>query len=961
MSEVSAEPDSKSGFGTKPETIIWAVGDIGGGTCYFSESNMVGLYRKLKEDIKNGLVPDHLIFNGELLPKVPRWITRGGMSDSLALADNIEDLNDAAVYMKAHMSRIVNLVSNNGHRCGITYVMGESDRENIKNKYDLLIYCYKSRPKDLAGFLFNMREKIESEVEILGNQIKQLRVETDDSKKKYWRSKIRVQNSYVRDYKDIERGYAELVQNWVENNNEMDPEELLEKFGDYAKNPAFVKILLDGMEQERQTETLIYLERRYKSASKKLADIKRTMGKDKKQIKKAEEELKEFRLLQNKIKKMGYQKIVNFEKKIAKESSEGAMEAAIMHFANTIPGNSKQAKLSYRIAKREIKTKIKDAFGRQMHIELQENNEQIEEINGIKVMTMHKPVTDSVVVAKKIQGLAQKVHGEEGRVDLLISAHSAKASEEIIPARNFSNEYTYSVTLPFFVDAGKLRQARNEEIKTPLTKAAGTMLPSSGAYKIVHNGYSFETTFYSSEYLKVLSDIEKDEQIAKFADNLRQVKLTRKKLELDKTDLLQIGSRLYGDEIRDAEILNKLLVSHGISPANKKVMRELISSIENRNVNSTVQEVRALLKGRFLSNPAKSELQEINFAIISDAHIGSNGLGMSTLDLIRALQKPIIESFRGRPFIFLGLGDNIEANIKNYKDRTDLENDAANEERFYDYLVKDCKMSPDSPKFRSLMNEYKADLFDKSIAPHNYDVQAQKWAWSVLPIVNAAELSVLVSGNHPNQTPLDQSLDESIKLKEQLIAKGAVAGIGIKEERIKTVPGGNFGLGEFGLYDGSRNISSQTSLKVGSDTLTFYDTTMGGQPFWLAHRLPRDVHKAVAELGLVGPKLGGHVHNFRKDIVNNSFQLSVPALRGLLTFPNEAGFCVTDSTRGAVVLRLHYAQGNPEPVVSSTRVIMLKELRERGIIQEENPRIAEFKLMRRSSPKEKVMVATSRV
>ena len=95
--------------------------------------------------------------------------------------------------------------------------------------------------------------------------------------------------------------------------------------------------------------------------------------------------------------------------------------------------------------------------------------------------------------------------------------------------------------------------------------------------------------------------------------------------------------------------------------------------------------------------------------------------------------------------------------------------------------------------------------------------------------------------------------------------------------------------------------------------------------------------------------------------MSNSLQLSVPALRGLLTFPNEAGFCVTDSTRGAVVVKLHYLEGNPDPVASSTRVIMIKELRDRGILPEENPRIAEFKLAIRSSPKERVMVATATV
>ncbi|VVB77061.1 Uncharacterised protein [uncultured archaeon] len=1003
MSGENDKLNLESGFGTTPETVIWGVGDIGGGTRYFSESNMIGLYRKLKDDIKNGLSPDHIVFNGEVLPKIPRWITRGGMSDSRVLAGDVEDLNDAAIYMKAHMSRIVNLVSESGHPCGITYVMSESDRENITNKYDLLVYCYKSKPKELAGFLLNVKEKVKLEQGILDNHNAMFKAEKDDGKKKYFKSKIRVQESYVRDYKNIEKGYTELIRKWVEDNSELTTQQILEKFEDY-KDPevvkvlmcgmpkekkaetvlyygddkAFVKALLLGISKEKNSETLAYLKEKYDDATKKLNAAKKQVKQPKsddsgkttqekkvqeKALKEAEEDFAKFRFLQNELKKGSFKKIANFEKKIAKESSEGAMEAAIMHFANTIPGNSKQAKISYVIAKQEIKTKLKDVFGRHTHVEIQEDDFKIQNINTLKVMTTHKLSTDSTAVARRSErGLASVVHGAPERVDLLISAHSAKASEEIIPVRNFSNEYTYSVTLPFFVDAQKLKQARNEEIKTPLTKSAGQM-PSSGAYKMVHNGYSFETTFYSSDYLKVLSNIEKDEQISKLAANLKRLEpLKVEEVSLDKTDRLQISSRLCGDEISDKEILNKLLILNNIDPSNKKMVRELISKIETQETRSHVPEVASILSGRFLRSPANEQLQEVNFAIISDSHVGSNGLGMATTELIDALQKPMIASFAGKPFVSLFLGDNIEANIKNFKDRTDIENDPANVDQFRDYLIRDCSMSPESEKFRTLVDKYKASLLDQRPV-HNYATQAKMFARSVLPIVNASERTVIVSGNHPNQTPADQSMDESIMLKEHFMAqgdyiKGKLSELGVKEDKIKTVPGGNFGLREFALYDKNVDINDQTTLKVGSDTLTFSDTTISGQPFWLAHKLPRDAHKSVGEMGLIGTKIGGHIHHLRKEIVNNSLQLSVPALRGLLTFPNEAGFCVTDSTRGAVLLKLHYEQGKPDPLVSSTRVIMIKELKERGMLPDENARIAEFKLARRSSPAEKVMVAT---
>ena len=58
------------------KVIIWAFGEMGGATEWFNPDLHIGAHLLLENDLKNGNAPDHIIFNGGVLPDVPPHVTK---------------------------------------------------------------------------------------------------------------------------------------------------------------------------------------------------------------------------------------------------------------------------------------------------------------------------------------------------------------------------------------------------------------------------------------------------------------------------------------------------------------------------------------------------------------------------------------------------------------------------------------------------------------------------------------------------------------------------------------------------------------------------------------------------------------------------------------------------------------------------------------------------------------------
>ncbi|MCL5100612.1 MAG: hypothetical protein M1122_01495 [Candidatus Marsarchaeota archaeon] len=901
---------------------IWAVGELGGGTTYFSRNNMVGLYRELRKSIQRGNAPDHIIFNGELLPKIPNYITRGGRAESLMLGEYVSDIGSASVSMKPHMSRIANLVERSGDRNGMTYVMGNSDRDNMTVKYDLLVYIYNRKPERLFELFYKVSDRVESEEEIIKSTTNTLdhyerrmkNIESDEKKKNLEarieriRDKVRAHQNEVDDYRKIGEKYVELIKLWFEENGAMPVNDIISKFKAYSNDELFLKIYLESMGSDRRNETLEALRDEFAKANKNLDAARSSKKQDNEKI---EELVEKVKTLAKMMTKLGYENVDSVSRTVGKEQMETGSGASIFRFVNMMPGTKSLSTIAQELSMMEAYATIRDVFGRSARLNIVSDRLSVLNVNNMRVMVTYDPVSYSKSVRKDYSKAIQHViNTSEIPVDMIISGHSYKAGEEAFPWRNRSSNYVYSVVLPTFVDREMVSKAWNTGHKTPFLSAFGSMPITSGFYKITYNGGAFQTEFMTSEYLQISAEKEAQRQAGILISRIKNIKpLGITERNIDDKERAQVVSKLPSE--LNNRLLNVMLLMHGINPSDQNAVPELLRAVSKcgDTKNPKIKEFADNIVRQAINR--EYNLRKMHFVVLTDTHIGSPGMGEPATRILDSVVGYVSGFKAFRPFNLLLLGDNIEGNLRNHKYEVNIENNQSNVEFFERFLTRKG-LNRNSVEFETYMEEYRALMYERQAIP-NPDIQAEKLINIIKPLLRNAGMVVTVSGNHVNKTHEDRSMDESIKL-------GMLISAIIGEDKVVRAPGGDYGHGMY-LID--------------------------GKPFFMIHKPSKDPYNQIDKAGIQATTFAGDAHVFRKSIVDNGFQLVSPCLQGINSYAESIGIGVSDSLRGFTMTSLIFDDEHRYPIVSATRLVTLKELEKRGLIRDRNPMIKEFESLKR--------------
>ena len=107
--------------------------DVGGGTRYQSDDNLIGIAEWLE---KLKVKPNFVTINGGLIPFIPQTGTVRYRDVMLSLRKGINNPNDAAAVIKVHMDRILTKLPDT---TDIIYAMGRNDEKNINLIADRLV------------------------------------------------------------------------------------------------------------------------------------------------------------------------------------------------------------------------------------------------------------------------------------------------------------------------------------------------------------------------------------------------------------------------------------------------------------------------------------------------------------------------------------------------------------------------------------------------------------------------------------------------------------------------------------------------------------------------------------------------------------------------------------------------------------------------------------------------------
>ena len=209
---------------------ILVVGEVCGGTRYFNENAMRGLYRMLKEKPPEEF-PNYIIFNGGIIPEIPKYATKGPADKLHVIERGINNVDDAVIFIKPSLDRLVELIEQKGTSTEVIYALGAEDKANIKNRnYDRIISSYNNNFQNLINLREAYIEKVETNtvlVEAMKKSLKQYEEEPDAKKangeelaKKIKRLKLKIAQAkdQIDDYKTIVRLYEKLQLTWMKEN-----------------------------------------------------------------------------------------------------------------------------------------------------------------------------------------------------------------------------------------------------------------------------------------------------------------------------------------------------------------------------------------------------------------------------------------------------------------------------------------------------------------------------------------------------------------------------------------------------------------------------------------------------------------------------------------------------------------------------------------------------------------------
>ncbi|MGC8676029.1 MAG: hypothetical protein ACP5T3_00735 [Candidatus Micrarchaeia archaeon] len=860
---------------------VWLVGELGGGLVWFDKYNLLGLYEELRErsELKRG-IPHTIIFLGELLPKIPDYITRGGSNLTESLHEGISSLDLAVVEMKPHLARIEDLLLACDVQANLVYTMGPSDTYNIKHIHDLIVKVYFYTPSELGNMLLAYEDKISYNNRIIKTTEEQLNAVEQSSGPDGEEREQRINNLRVKlkqlkeengDYKDVVNQLEHVVDLWINENARKGVRYIYDKL-----NPGDSERLDQLIASSLPSEQIVELHEAYEKVSKDLAKAASEKEKYPDKFRALEREAKRLADL---LKKVSYGKIREAEKE-AKTSVHESGKAGEL-FTHNISGSPELSKSARGIAELTVKIAIRNAFGRRIHLMIADKlvNDVVLPSTGSKNIIFRiadAPTNTSETYTDPKKRLDAEAHFEGAKAMVVAMAHSSIGAVYADPKSNRprgNSGMLYEVSVPPMVSFSSVQKAWLNGIKTPLTEVVGRGQGITAGFfevKIGKHGVSFD--FNTAAYLH--ENARKVVEVERAALYKRLAELANKSNGMEEPsieDVLQMRNKLPS-EMNDE--LFKKAVRH---------KKEVLAEYESELPSATAR---------------YGETKHMRILMINDTHIGTSGYGIPTVYLLDALVAYIKENGLDNNLMLFFGGDNIEGDYKSIKNETNTETNITNVFDYKEYLG-NAGLTP--KQINSHVKSYESYLLYKQPI-QNIDQQVRVLIEHVKPLIseNTAAI-VLVSGQHFNKTYPNKDRDEATTIQIYLAPVAELAGM---RSKIVAIPGGDKGAGDVEIEQGVvayvAHAGKVERMKIGNEYL-------------MALSADEHVHKI----------------KFVTTPEQNTILEACGAASSVLTnFATEMGITTNQDTRGFTFIDVTYALSGTGPVLlkAESRLIGMEQL-----------------------------------
>lgn len=886
---------------TKTSTRIWNIGELGGGMSYFGEDNLLGIYSLLKDRISQNMAPDLIVFR-QVLPEIPKYGTKSYRARNLLIADEVEDLDQATVMMKPHLSRITELIKKSNSKTKVAYVWGYNDDQNEKAEYEALGEAFNHNPKHLArmrmtygqvvadlgskidnidieiGHIKNEIENIAKNKDSLGNgnggvanKVSKLSLKLP-GKLSYLEKKREQLMDELSDNLQIKDLYTKLLGMWIGGRSS---DEVFEAFGEEYVDWEIINLIKPN-EGHTIQELREITESEFNSVKKQISKMGGKSGEKQSRLETRAKELA------NKLTKLSHMMIAD-ERSLSERAAEERLSRE-RRFTGLEAGTPSQTRIESQLSRLIIESSIKDVFGRRMHIEITTGNRSYLQINGLNVVIGTKgDNTSQHFIKDSSYKVRQMLRTLEKDADIILLSGSPRGMDEPLPKSNRGERIFFTDVAPPCINVQKLVEENARGRKTWFTEMLTKGSPASGLNEIdICNGRA-TNLFISSEKLAIFSDREKRAQARVLAKMVAgSCNYNSSKELLDARDMLQFRNKLPS-EITEKSKFARLLDDFEVDRKNRKEVLNAASKILRQEFNEAGPEDK-LMKwvGSKLSLSGNSEkFNRITFIDITDVHFGSPGEGYPNRIVFDRMVRWIQDNVKEKAVLVLD-GDNIEGNLGSFKNRVNKENDLNNEFAFGDYLVKKG-IRKYSDEYEENMGKYREWLYYKSpIASLN--TQADLFVEAIKPLVQSKIVKgiIITDGNHANGTFPGGDVTESGELSQRIMG---MAPNPIRDKIRRVYGGRHGGYGEF-------EIGLGLHISVGHRTE--------------ANTIERLMPKATVAIG-------GDRHRHRKTIMGVQNKLVAVfegiALQGNTGHPDVIGIPTTDSLRGVSIFVLEYENG----------------------------------------------------
>ncbi|MGC8730276.1 MAG: hypothetical protein ACP5RP_02760 [Candidatus Micrarchaeia archaeon] len=926
----SSESKSSQSFQEKKPVKIMIVGEIGGGTKYFDERALLGLYHMLKS-YSNASLPDYLIFNGGVLPEIPKYATKGSADKLHIIEEGINNMDDAVIAVKPSLNRIMSMLKERNAKTTVIYVMSPEDRANIKNRnYERLIGAYNNSPEVIQELKEAYISKINSNEFVLSNlkesqkaneTTKEVDMAEYERKAKYLKKKIAEVLDQIYDYSLIVKQYEKLQISWIREHPEksaVNDDKAKELFGEKDK---WSKSLY-----EEKEEALI---KTYKSAADELKSIDPKKYPEK--YKKVEGVVKE---IEGMIEGLSYKTIRDAKKAADKFSAESPVKTTGDIFTGNLKASRDVQEIARNIANMEISSHIKDAFGRKYPITILQAEEpeyamepllySIISSKKINMLIANNPTNVSSLFSSNPKNSLErilKIPMQKPGIDLVIGGHSIIAEVEAVPQVN-NGKCSYLILSPPFIKIDKLAELWKLGIKTPYTMAyeKSKFKMSSGIWEIAIGENKNSFTYHLNEefldfYMKEAAEqrgalVEKLHLYAAEEDGRKHGKLLEKLGE----ELGDFSRKLWLEHKMPSEwndsIIKEFLRESGIKETDYAGVNKLANIIEGKDKVTETKFIRAMkfVDKHFPEAYSNIASKEIKINGVSDSHIGGAGRGFyAPQELLQGFIRKTVDD---PPDILVFGGDMLDANYKNFSSEKSQDTDYyTNLPEFVEFI----KGKVPKGQERIAIDRYISRAgrqIDNISDQHRIFVQSIN-ALNNIPDKKKPAIW-LVSGNHYNGRFEARDDDEAIKLSISFSSP---------QYKLTIVPGGDYGIG----------------------TASF-----NGVKFMLRHSLTPKIFDSLRVSNDTTGAFVGHAHKFDFIVKGDQFIANIPASAYVNSFPEQIGIPASEDLRGFSRYKI-FLRGE-KPIKFTSEFISQAQLEDEGYIKTDaiDRLIQDFVKMKRS-------------